>query len=431
MELSRTDSELGYSRSRSIESLEATDIDGDGDLDLLTSESTNTYRPGSTDEARTDTIRWYENTDGRGTFGRGQSIASRSIELQNVGGDVLIATDVADIDGNGQFDLVTLQSYVGTVLVWRSQFQDVRIQDLEVDPSIRFGRWSWANAVHATDIDGDGDLDLAMAMQSEMEPNNFLAWADNVDGNGTFKWAGLISNTGPTTIDSADLDGDGDMDLVAEDKWYENTDGKGAFVEHLDVGGTGPLVDLDQDGQMDIVTYDRQFVWLKNGDGATFTRNLISAEDLLASDTGDIDGDGDIDVVAVGPAGVYWFEQKVIVDNLGDVNGDGVSDVKDIDHLCASLAMQNAGHDLNSDGRINQGDVDFLVEDAFGTRKGDANLDFIFNSEDLLQVFARGFYDRPTGERPGWGDGDWNCDGRFDSADLVAAMITGDFVEIA
>jgi hypothetical protein len=40
-------------------------------------------------------------------------------------------------------------------------------------------------------------------------------------------------------------------------------------------------------------------------------------------------------------------------------------------------------------------------------------------------VFQRGLYEQNLAEDAVWESGDWNCDGRFDSADLVAAFATG------
>lgn len=54
---------------------------------------------------------------------------------------------------------------------------------------------------------------------------------------------------------------------------------------------------------------------------------------------------------------------------------------------------------------------------------GDANLDGLFDSDDMVQVFTAGFYE--TGEFAYWWEGDWNDDGRFDSSDMVAAFQTG------
>ncbi|MCA9196057.1 MAG: hypothetical protein KDA87_00915 [Planctomycetales bacterium] len=60
---------------------------------------------------------------------------------------------------------------------------------------------------------------------------------------------------------------------------------------------------------------------------------------------------------------------------------------------------------------------------------GDANLDRVFDSSDLVQVFAAGVYE--TNDLAGWQDGDWNDDGVFDSSDLVAALQIGEYADAA
>ena len=56
---------------------------------------------------------------------------------------------------------------------------------------------------------------------------------------------------------------------------------------------------------------------------------------------------------------------------------------------------------------------------------GDANLDRVFDSSDLVAVFQAGFYEQQV--PAGWATGDWNCDGRFDSGDMVLAFQRGNY----
>jgi hypothetical protein len=54
---------------------------------------------------------------------------------------------------------------------------------------------------------------------------------------------------------------------------------------------------------------------------------------------------------------------------------------------------------------------------------GDVNLDRLFDSGDLIQVFVIGHYER--GIASSWPDGDWSGDDLFDSSDMVLAFQTG------
>jgi hypothetical protein len=115
----------------------------------------------------------------------------------------------------------------------------------------------------------------------------------------------------------------------------------------------------------------------------------------------------------------------------GDLNGDGSVTAADIDLFCQGLAAQDDRFDLNADDRVDRIDYRYLVEDMLQTTFGDANLDGVFNSGDLVQVFVAGQYEDGLPQNSGWGQGDWNCDGDFTSSDLVAALQGGGYSHAA
>lgn len=88
-----------------------------------------------------------------------------------------------------------------------------------------------ARWVHAADLDGDGDTDVLSANQLADE----IAWSENL-GGGVFGPQQVITSNAIDAwgVYAADLDGDGDMDVLSasatDDKiaWYENQGG-GAF----------------------------------------------------------------------------------------------------------------------------------------------------------------------------------------------------------
>ena len=72
--------------------------------------------------------------------------------------------------------------------------------------------------------------------------------------------------------------------------------------------------------------------------------------------------------------------------------------------------------------------MDELIQNVLGTSAGDANLDGVFNSSDLVAVFRVGEYEDAIPDNSSWADGDWNCDGEFNSRDIVAAFQAGRYV---
>jgi hypothetical protein len=125
---------------------------------------------------------------------------------------------------------------------------------------------------------------------------------------------------------AADIDGDGDADLVDNGiTWYENTDGRGTSWTVHDVQRSGVLMgtglwydpyvghqpmgdpistDIDGDGDIDIVsthTYG-QVVWYENkdGKGKSWAENnvtkIIGGNQRIVIFAADIDGDDDIDL---------------------------------------------------------------------------------------------------------------------------------------
>ncbi|MCA9215565.1 MAG: hypothetical protein KDB27_21015 [Planctomycetales bacterium] len=102
----------------------------------------------------------------------------------------------------------------------------------------------------------------------------------------------------------------------------------------------------------------------------------------------------------------------------------------DIDALCATVHGDNNSleYDLNSDGSVDVADHAHLVEKVMGISYGDANVDGIFDSKDLVLIFQAGEYEDNVSSNSGWAEGDWNCDGEFDTSDLVVAFQNGRYV---
>jgi hypothetical protein len=59
---------------------------------------------------------------------------------------------------------------------------------------------------------------------------------------------------------------------------------------------------------------------------------------------------------------------------------------------------------------------------------GDANLDGVFNSSDLIEALKRGEYEDNVAHNSNWMDGDWDGNGDFETGDLVYAIQIGNYL---
>ena len=78
-------------------------------------------------------------------------------------------------------------------------------------------------------------------------------------------------------------------------------------------------------------------------------------------------------------------------------------------------------------GTVDRGDLDDLVSNILGTTVGDANLNGVFDSSDMVQVFQVGEYEDGIPGNSTWAEGDWDCDGDFTSSDMVLAFQRGGY----
>ncbi|MBK9461508.1 MAG: VCBS repeat-containing protein [Sphingobacteriales bacterium] len=74
----------------------------------------------------------------------------------------------------------------------------------------------YPKSVYAADLDNDGDMDVLSASSGDDK----IAWYEN-DGSGNFGTQQIITTdaNGATSVYAADLDNDGDMDVLSASRY--------------------------------------------------------------------------------------------------------------------------------------------------------------------------------------------------------------------
>lgn len=234
-----------------------------------------------------------------------------------------------------------------------------------------------AHDIVVADIDRDGQPDIVM-MGDTRTKLNALCWY-SIPKNPRETWTRHL--IGPpvhgaiTPAGALDIDGDGDLDIVRADTWFENKDGKGlkwTAHQNIPMGRKGPFgvcvrtaaADMDGDGKLELVIADADItgckvVVLRNSDGKggawekTELPQSFTYGSLHALAVADFNGDGRPDIVSneqeellppgrENPRWVIWenlgggkFAEHIILDQklgghelqVGDVDGDGDIDI--------------------------------------------------------------------------------------------------------
>jgi hypothetical protein len=273
-----------------------------------------------------------------------------------------------DVDGDGWTDLVCS----GVWFLNPGKPRELPFERIMFDEKA-----AGAHDILVADIDGDGKPDVVM-MGDERTKLNSLCWY-SIPADPRQPWVrhfiGPAIHGAITPGGVADLDGDGDLDIVRADTWFENKDGKGReWVAHQNIpmGRKGPfgvcvrtaVADLDGDGKLEIIIADADIedskvAVLKNaeGKGGQWTKMELPQSfaygSLHALAVADFNGDGRLDILVneqeellpsgrENPRWVIWenlggnhFAEHIILDSklgghelqVGDVDGDRDIDI--------------------------------------------------------------------------------------------------------
>jgi len=269
----------------------------------------------------------------------------------------------ADINGDGVPDIVAANSQDDSVSVLINNADGSGT----FDPFQSYSAGGDPRDVVAGDLDGDldGDFDIDVVV-----PNVFQDTVSVLMNNGDGTFAAPVSystDPSPQSVDAADLDNDGDPDLVSSNN--TNTvsvllnNGDGTFATHVDypVIGTARILigDMNNDCNPDLIVADGNFngsvtVLLGVGDGTflpEFTYPVGQFPDGLA--LADLDGDLSLDV-AVTTSTDSPGEVEILINTCelaapcpADIaEGDSAVNVFDLLELLAGWGSDGPGADL-------------------------------------------------------------------------------------
>jgi hypothetical protein len=275
-------------------------------------------------------------------------------------GERAFSVATGDVNRDGIVDAVTADRTANTVSILLGQSSGVFLKQAPIDVSIQ------PFSIVLADLNNDGALDIAVASagdDADIAPDNVSVLLNN--GTGGFG-APVLNAVGdfPVTLVAADFTGDGNIDLGAANSF----------------GLQGETFSL----------------LVNNGDGS-FAPQVFSngSADPVGMATGDLDGDGDIDVAiansAIGQVGL-------LINNGGQLLFQNSIPV-------GSLPTSVAIFDVDADG-----DNDIAVSQV-----GDNNMLVISNDAGVFTPKAP----IATGAKPqSIASGDFNGDGALDLAVL-------------
>lgn len=295
-----TSSTLGAAVTKAVRQVAFGDIDGDGDLDMFLPDA---------NAATAD--RLYVN-DGTGVFDDQAASRLPSALASRAG-----AARFADLDGDGDLDLVVANGYMSNAPDVLNVYVNDGAGFFTAGPAMPpLAAGADPDDLDLLDFDRDFDLDILVNMHESsvvlLRNDGGLAFTDVTSG---VDETGAGYRYGPAVCD---IDGDGDLDILRENVGGSNrdqallNDGAGVFTDtNIFAQGSNPTsddngfvcLDADHDGDFDalVVALPGAHRLLINDGGSLAAEPNAVPDDAgngLWADAGDMNGDGRLDIVA-------------------------------------------------------------------------------------------------------------------------------------
>lgn len=227
-----------------------------------------------------------------------------------------IYSDVGDVGNDGNLDVVTVSlSGTGAYLLKNSGRTPLNAWHQRVSP---INPDVYSIDVALADLNGDDFVDMFVANTRET-PN----WVFFGSRSGFYDSNQSLGRGSSKSIEFADMDGDGDLDAVVANVEGNNSearnvvwlnDGNGFFDRHAEFGPGGEHIaagDVDSDGDIDLVGAQSgpNIIWLNDGDANFVAVGELGDEVTSHIALGDLDNDGDLDIVAAnwgGDGNTVW-----------------------------------------------------------------------------------------------------------------------------
>jgi hypothetical protein len=340
------------------------------------------------------------------------------------------AVESADIDNDGDIDIVVngevdIASIDPVVKILKNNGNGTFAPAIDYTPARNFGD------MKLRDINGDGFVDLIFAPDGNYPPYHF-GTALNL-GNGTFAPTVVteVFSCGEGTIDAADLDGDGDLDIVLTEEegcpgiephiFIFRNDGNQNFVRMPDLVLPGmlphglALADVTGDGNIDIITALPKGMGVFPGNGnLTFGAPIISTTRPYKFKMRDFNHDGLLDV------GMILQQDAFGTDTIATALGNGNGTFQAIRTQTGSSVLENLriSNDLETGDVNGDGTPDLVV---FNYASNDVSV-FIANPDGSLRPHQR----YGIGNTPILGTmADFDGDGRLDVAAAIGLPPSG------